>query len=88
MFVEAGCKDKARALQKFSHEHSIPPAEIAYIGDDVNDLGAVAIAGVSAAPADAQAIVRESVTMILGNSGGRGAVREFVEMLLLAKSEQ
>ena len=81
-FVAGGCKDKARALQEFSISSGTPIERTAYIGDDVNDLGALAIAGVSAAPATAQPVVKDSVALVLEKAGGRGAVRQFVEMLL------
>ncbi len=83
-FVAAGCKDKAQALQEFTISSGIPIERTAYIGDDVNDLGALAIAGVSAAPSTAQPVVKESVGLVLEKAGGRGAVRQFVEMLLAA----
>lgn len=85
-FVAAGCKDKAQALQEFSISSGTPIERTAYIGDDVNDLGALAIAGVSAAPATAQPVVKESVALVLEKAGGRGAVRQFVEMLLATRS--
>jgi 3-deoxy-D-manno-octulosonate 8-phosphate phosphatase (KDO 8-P phosphatase) len=85
-FVAAGCKDKAQALQEFSISSGTPIERTAYIGDDVNDLGALAIAGVSAAPATAQPVVKESVALVLEMAGGRGAVRQFVEMLLATRT--
>ena len=87
-FVVGGCKDKARALQEFSISSGTPIERTAYIGDDVNDLGALAIAGVSAAPATAQPVVKESVALVLDKAGGRGAVRQFVEMLLAARTSR
>lgn len=85
-YVVGGCKDKARALQEFSTSSGTPIDRTAYIGDDVNDLGALAVAGLSAAPATAQPVVKEAVALVLEKGGGRGAVREFVEMLLECKT--
>lgn len=85
-FVASGCKDKARALQEFSSVSGTPIERTAYIGDDVNDLGALALAGISAAPATAQPAVKESVALVLEKPCGRGAVRQFVEMLLAART--
>ncbi len=85
-FVVGGCKDKAQALQEFSTSSGTPIERTAYIGDDVNDLGALAIAGLSAAPATAQPVVKESVALVLEKPGGRGAVRQFIEMLLTARA--
>lgn len=85
-FVAAGCKDKARALREFSISSGIPIEHTAYIGDDVNDLGALAIAGVSVAPATAQSVVKQAVALVLEKPCGRGAVRQFVEIVLAAKA--
>jgi 3-deoxy-D-manno-octulosonate 8-phosphate phosphatase (KDO 8-P phosphatase) len=85
-FVVGGCKDKAQALHEFSIRSGTPIERTAYIGDDVNDLGALGIAGLSAAPATAQPIVKESVALVMDKAGGRGAVRQFVEILLAART--
>ena len=58
--------------------------EICFIGDDVNDLPALAIVGLSACPADARPAVRENCQVVTKLSGGNGAVREVVDMLLAA----
>jgi 3-deoxy-D-manno-octulosonate 8-phosphate phosphatase (KDO 8-P phosphatase) len=80
--VHKGCKDKAGALRTFSERHSIRLQEICFIGDDVNDLAALSIAGVSACPADARPSVRENCQVVTKLRGGNGAVREVVDMLL------
>ena len=48
-----GCKDKAAALQDFAARHGLDLAEVCFIGDDVNDLSAMEICGLAAAPAGA-----------------------------------
>ena len=85
VFLASDCKDKARALREFSDTSEISLKHMVYIGDDVNDLEALALAGVSAAPANAQPIVKESATLVLDKAGGRGAVRQLAEMLLAAR---
>ncbi len=80
--VHKGIKDKAAALRVFSERQGIPLERICFIGDDVNDLSAFAIAGMSAAPANAQASVLAAATMRLSHRGGDGAVRELIEVLL------
>ena len=60
-------------------------AEIAYIGDDLFDLGVLKLAGFSACPADAVPEVKEIVDYVTQCSGGRGAVREIIEMVLQAR---
>jgi 3-deoxy-D-manno-octulosonate 8-phosphate phosphatase (KDO 8-P phosphatase) len=59
--------------------------EVAYMGDDVNDLGLLAKVGLSACPADAHPRVREAVHLVAKAPGGRGAVRELCDLLLAAK---
>jgi 3-deoxy-D-manno-octulosonate 8-phosphate phosphatase (KDO 8-P phosphatase) len=80
--VEKSCKDKAHALQKLAALHNLALEEICFMGDDVNDLPALAIAGLPAAPADAQPAVREKCRFISAAKGGNGAVRELIEMIL------
>jgi 3-deoxy-D-manno-octulosonate 8-phosphate phosphatase (KDO 8-P phosphatase) len=80
--VHKGCKDKAAALTEFAQKHSLALAEICFMGDDVNDLRALKIAGLSAAPADAHEAVKNSVSLVTRHEGGKGAVRELVDQLL------
>jgi 3-deoxy-D-manno-octulosonate 8-phosphate phosphatase (KDO 8-P phosphatase) len=80
--VYKDCKDKAAALRAFSEQHRVQLQEICFIGDDVNDLPALAIAGLSACPADARPSVRENCQVVTKLGGGNGAAREVVDMLL------
>jgi 3-deoxy-D-manno-octulosonate 8-phosphate phosphatase (KDO 8-P phosphatase) len=83
--VMKGCKDKGAALREFSVRTAIPLEQIAYIGDDINDLAALAIAGLSAAPANAQPAVKAAVDVVLHLGGGNGAVRQLAELMLAAR---
>ena len=80
--VHKGCKDKVSALRAFAETNGLPLDEICFIGDDVNDLPALAIAGLSACPADARPSIREKCQVVTKLGGGNGAVREVVDMLL------
>jgi 3-deoxy-D-manno-octulosonate 8-phosphate phosphatase (KDO 8-P phosphatase) len=80
--VEKSCKDKDRALRDIAAQHHLALDEICFMGDDVNDLPALAIAGLAAAPADAQPVVREKCGFVSTAKGGNGAVRELIEMIL------
>ncbi|MGB8013052.1 MAG: HAD family hydrolase [Terriglobales bacterium] len=80
--VHKDCKDKASALRTFAERHALRLQEICFIGDDVNDLSALSIAGLSACPADARPSVREHCQVVTKLGGGNGAVREIVDMLL------
>jgi 3-deoxy-D-manno-octulosonate 8-phosphate phosphatase (KDO 8-P phosphatase) len=77
-----GCKDKAAALREFARRRDLTLAEICFMGDDVNDLDAMAIAGFSAAPANAHRAAREQANLVTERNGGRGAVRELVDLIL------
>ncbi len=79
-----GCRDKAAALRLFADKHGFALREICFMGDDVNDLAAMELAGFSAAPADAQPPVREAAMQVTGAHAGFGAVRELIELLLAA----
>ena len=85
-FFEKNCKDKASALQRFSAATAIPSSAIAFMGDDVNDLGAMELCGFAAAPANALAAVRERASFIAKAPGGHGAVREFIDAILAARA--
>ena len=77
-----GCKDKAAALREFARRRELPLEEICFMGDDINDLGAMAIAGFSAAPANAHAAAREQAKLVTTREAGLGAVRELVDLIL------
>ena len=80
--VWQGCKDKAAALREFASAQSLELHEICFMGDDVNDLPALEIAGLAAAPADAQPAIRAKCRFVSRARGGNGAVRELIEMIL------
>jgi 3-deoxy-D-manno-octulosonate 8-phosphate phosphatase (KDO 8-P phosphatase) len=83
--VMKGCRDKATALREFAAAAGVELVEICFMGDDVNDLPAMEIAGISAAPANAARDVLASADFIAKSAGGNGAVRELVEALLAAR---
>ncbi len=85
--VVLGCRDKLSALEKLAKKHSIALENIAYIGDDINDLHAIGVAGVSACPSDAVKVIKESTDYICKAKGGRGAVREFAELILKSQNK-
>lgn len=82
--VFQGRREKGPAFEELCLELGVPPAEVAYMGDDVNDLPALSRAGLSGAPADAVPLVRESVHFVSTRPGGHGAAREFIELVLHA----
>jgi 3-deoxy-D-manno-octulosonate 8-phosphate phosphatase (KDO 8-P phosphatase) len=84
--ITKGCKEKGIALREFARSTGIPLDRIAYMGDDVNDLPALMIAGLAVAPDNAQPSVKAAAALVLARSGGRGAARELVEMILVARA--
>jgi 3-deoxy-D-manno-octulosonate 8-phosphate phosphatase (KDO 8-P phosphatase) len=55
------------------------------MGDDVNDIPALEIAGLAAAPADATDKVKEKASIVTRHTGGNGAVRELIDDILSAR---
>jgi 3-deoxy-D-manno-octulosonate 8-phosphate phosphatase (KDO 8-P phosphatase) len=79
-----GERDKLVGYAQLAHL-GVPDEEVAYMGDDVNDLPLLHKVGLSACPADARPEVREAVHFVARAPGGRGAVRELCDLLLKAK---
>lgn len=83
--VYQGVKDKKEFLERFQKEQNLFRQETAYLGDDLNDLAAMSLAGISACPSDAATGVLSQCSLVLKARGGEGAVREFAELVLSAK---
>jgi len=83
--LHLGSKDKPAVLYKIIAELQIEPSQIAYIGDDCNDLEIMALVGFTACPADAMGFVKEKVNYICQSKGGEGCFREFAELLISVK---
>lgn len=79
-----GAKDKGAVVRSILARRDLSGAEIAYLGDDVNDLPAFELAGVTACPRDAVDEIKARADVVLTHKGGEGAFREFAEMLLTA----
>jgi YrbI family 3-deoxy-D-manno-octulosonate 8-phosphate phosphatase len=79
------CKDKPAVLQRIMQDHDYEASEIAYIGDDVNDVGIMGLVGLPAAPGDALPQARDAALYICRNFGGHGAFREFAELIIASK---
>ncbi|HET7874655.1 MAG TPA: HAD hydrolase family protein [Methylomirabilota bacterium] len=83
--VHQGARDKAAVLDGVMSRLGLSPSEVAVMGDDVPDLPLLKRAGLALAPADAVAEIRRAAHWVSRRPGGRGAVREAIEMLLSAK---
>lgn len=84
--VFQGDHDKLPLFESLLAELGLAPAEVAFLGDDLPDLPVLRRAGLAACPADAHQDVREACHWIGRRKGGRGAVREFCDFLLDARS--
>ncbi|MBL8074941.1 MAG: HAD hydrolase family protein [Nitrospira sp.] len=83
--LHQGVMDKLSVIREMAIRHGISLQQIAYIGDDVNDIEALKAVGVSAAPADALPQVLDVVGYVCQKKGGEGAVRELAELILQAR---
>jgi YrbI family 3-deoxy-D-manno-octulosonate 8-phosphate phosphatase len=70
---------KLDILTKWCSELNIELQDVAYIGDDINDLEVLRAVGTSACPEDAVFAVKNSVHHVLQNEGGKACVREFID---------
>ena len=77
-----GVSDKLAILEKIMKEHSLKKEEIAYIGDDLNDLRIMKEVGLKGAPSDAIEEILEIADFVSTKEGGNGAVREFIEFIV------
>ncbi len=84
-YVIQGSRDKAADLRVLCKRLGIEVAAVAFMGDDLPDLPALAAAGLAACPADAAAEVRGRCHLTCAAPGGRGAVRELIEFVLAAQ---
>ncbi|MCC6319537.1 MAG: HAD hydrolase family protein [Gemmatimonadaceae bacterium] len=76
---------KLPALQRIAGEHGIALADVAFVGDDLPDVGPMRVVGLPVVVANASADGLEAARFVLQRNGGDGAVREFCEALLRAR---
>ncbi len=80
--LHQGVSDKLSVLKEVAAKYNAAPEEIAYIGDDLNDLDCMHYCGCTGCPADAVEEVLQTAKYICKHNGGQGAVREFVSHIL------
>ncbi len=78
-------RDKLAVLKTLSAKYGIGLEDMAYMGDDLNDMPALRAVGFSATPANGRAQVRAAVHYVCAARGGEGAVREVADMILSAR---
>jgi 3-deoxy-D-manno-octulosonate 8-phosphate phosphatase (KDO 8-P phosphatase) len=86
-FVRVDSKDKLRDFEDIVESLGISPENVTYIGDDLGDVELMKRVGFSVAVADAVKDVKEVAAYITTANGGRGAVREVVDLLLASHSK-
>src|SRR5437867_6633753 len=85
--LHQGVMDKLTVIREMASRHGLSLKQVAYIGDDVNDLEALKAVGFSASPADAMPSVLKAVHYICAKKGGEGAVREIADLILAARGK-
>jgi YrbI family 3-deoxy-D-manno-octulosonate 8-phosphate phosphatase len=85
--VHQGVDDKLTDLTRLVRKYGLTLAQVAYIGDDVNDFEVLKAVGFSAAPADAMPVVIDVVHYVCAKKGGEGAVRELADLILAARGK-
>lgn len=80
--LHQGIKNKKEVLEQLVKKYNISYDEVAYVGDDINDIEVIEKCGLSFAPSDAIKDVKEKVKIILERKGGEGAIREAVEYII------
>ena len=82
-----GVKNKFAELKRLQEALKLSQEEVAYMGDDLNDLPAFMASGLAFAPQDAVEEVKAEANIVLEHVGGRGAVREAVELILKSQAK-
>lgn len=86
-YLFMGVKDKVGIAKSLCEKLNIHLDDVAYIGDDLNDMALLKIVGLSAAPDNAPSYIKELVDMNINIKGGDGAFRAFVEEVLKATGD-
>jgi 3-deoxy-D-glycero-D-galacto-nononate 9-phosphatase len=81
-YLYQGVKNKLLIATQLCEQLNIELKDVAYMGDDINDIQLLKAVGISAAPANALPYVKKEVSFITNKSGGDGAFREFIEHIL------
>jgi 3-deoxy-D-manno-octulosonate 8-phosphate phosphatase (KDO 8-P phosphatase) len=84
-FVRLGCEDKQRAFNEALDVNGLSMGEVAYVGDDLNDIPLMLRSELSVAVADAAAETKQHAHYVTQARGGEGAIREVCELILQAQ---
>ncbi|MBQ9832138.1 MAG: HAD hydrolase family protein [Clostridia bacterium] len=86
--IYQGVDDKAAVMQQLFEQFNITSENAAYIGDDFNDANAMELCGFTACPGDAVEGIKQRVDHVCKANGGRGAVREVIDLIAQAKENR
>ena len=86
--LHQGVMDKLSLVREMAARHGLTLSQVAYIGDDINDLETLKAVGFSASPADGLPDIVAAVDYVCQKKGGEGAVREIIEMILGAQQHR
>ena len=84
-FCHQGIVDKAMAFEKLVAHYKLKAKEVAFIGDDINDLPVFTLAGLAVCPADTYDYIKEKADLVTKAKGGEGVLREVADFVLEAK---
>lgn len=83
-FCHQGIVDKYAVFEKLTQYYKLKKKQVAYIGDDLNDLKVLKACGLSACPADAAEYIKEQADVVTRAKGGEGVMREVSDLILAA----
>ena len=83
--IYCGVSNKESKLKKICSEFNVNSQSVAYIGDDINDVGIMKLVGLSGSPKNGSSEVKKIANYVCKSKGGEGAFREFVDLIILHK---
>jgi YrbI family 3-deoxy-D-manno-octulosonate 8-phosphate phosphatase len=83
-----GIKEKHLLLNEVLQRNNLKPENVAFIGDDVNDIELMKLVGLTASPSDGMVDVKNIVDYICTHKGGNGAFREFAELIIALNTDE
>ena len=86
-YLVQGAKDKKQELNKILEKENLCYENVAYIGDDINDLSVLKSVGFSVCPKDAHYSIKEIVKYESNYKGGEGVIREIADLILNSRRE-
>ncbi len=82
-----GVRGKLETFRKFCAQHDLKPEEVAYFGDDIADTQVMRVCGFAVAPADACSEAQAAADYVTAAPGGKGCIREGIEIILKAQGK-